>query len=123
MTIELDPTPALVVVDLQSGILGQQTAHPLDQIIANSAQLAAAFRAQSLPVVLVNVDGTAPGRTERNKASGRSGAQTLPGPATALLPSSITSRATSPSPSEAWAPSSRPTWTRSSSRPAPRRSC
>ncbi len=86
MSIELEQTPALVVIDLQSGILGQPTAHPLDRIIDNSARLAAAFRARGLPVVLVNVEGTAPGRTERGKASGRSGARTLPAPATVLLP-------------------------------------
>jgi nicotinamidase-related amidase len=86
MSIELEKTPALVVIDLQSGILGQPTAHPLDRIIDNSARLAAAFRARGLPVVLVNVEGTAPGRTERGKASGRSGARTLPAPATVLLP-------------------------------------
>lgn len=86
MSIELEPTPALVVIDLQSGILGQPTAHPLDQIIDNSARLAGAFRTQGLPVVLVNVEGTAPGRTERGKASGRSGPQTLPAQATVLLP-------------------------------------
>lgn len=86
MSIELEQVPALVVIDLQSGILGQQAAHPLDQIIDNSATLADAFRAKGLPVVLVNVAGTAPGRTDRNKALGRSGAQTLPAPATVLLP-------------------------------------
>lgn len=86
MSIELEATAALVVIDLQTGILGQPTAHPIEQIVANSARLAAAFRAAGLPVVLVNVDGTAPGRTERGKATGRVGAQTLPAPATALLP-------------------------------------
>lgn len=86
MSIELEDTPALVVIDLQTGILGQPTAHPIEQLVANSAQLVAAFRAAGLPVVLVNVEGTAPGRTERGKAAGRVGAQTLPPQATALLP-------------------------------------
>ncbi|MHA7985744.1 isochorismatase family protein [Rathayibacter sp. CAU 1779] len=86
MSIELEDTAALVVIDLQTGILGQQTAHPLEQIIGNSAALAEAFRAKGLPVVLVNVAGTAPGRTERGKATGRTGAQTLPEQATVLLP-------------------------------------
>lgn len=86
MSIELEPTPALVVIDLQTGILGQSAAHPLERIIGNAARLAAAFRAKGLPVVLVNVAGTAPGRTERGKAAGRSGAQTLPPEATVLLP-------------------------------------
>jgi nicotinamidase-related amidase len=86
VSIELEQTPALVVIDLQTGILGHDTAHPLDGVIANAASLADAFRAHGLPVVLVNVAGTAPGRTERGKASGREGAQTIPEPATVLLP-------------------------------------
>lgn len=85
MSIQLEPVPALVVIDLQAGILGQPTAHPLPQIIDNAAQLASAFRTAGLPVALVNVAGTAPGRTERTKAMGLSGAQTLPPQATPLL--------------------------------------
>lgn len=86
MSIELEQTPALVVIDLQSGILGLPTAHPLDRIIENSANLADAFRTKGLPVVLVNVAGRAPGRTERGKASGQSGAQSIPPAATILVP-------------------------------------
>lgn len=86
MTITLEPTPALVIVDLQSGILGRTAAHPIEQIVAHAAALADAFRAHDLPVVLVNVAGTAPGRTERGKAMGRVGPQTIPAAATALLP-------------------------------------
>lgn len=83
MSVVLEQTPALVVIDLQSGIVGYPTAHPVEQVIANSARLAEAFRAAGLPVVLVNVDGTAPGRTERNKTGG---ARTLPAEATVLVP-------------------------------------
>jgi len=83
MTIELEQTPALVVIDLQAGIVGYPTVHPMADVIANSARLAEAFRAKGLPVVLVNVDGTAPGRTERNKSGG---ARTLPTEATAIVP-------------------------------------
>ncbi|WP_022882526.1 isochorismatase family protein [Gryllotalpicola ginsengisoli] len=86
MSIELDTKPALVVIDLQTGIVGIPCAHPMEQIIANSARLAEAFRAKGLPVVLVNVDGSAPGRTERSKASGQVGARTLPPEATKLVP-------------------------------------
>ncbi|MEU9122309.1 isochorismatase family protein [Streptomyces sp. NPDC048506] len=61
----LDPTSALVLIDLQKGITGLPGA-PLTsaEVIARGARLAAAFRARSLPVVLVNVTGGAPGRTE-----------------------------------------------------------
>jgi len=60
----LDTTAALVVIDLQKGILGMPTVHPLSEIIGRTAELARAFRAQGLPMVLVNVAGAAPGRTD-----------------------------------------------------------
>lgn len=67
----LDPTTALVVVDLQKGIVGLPTAHPAAEVVERSAQLAAAFRAKGLPVVLVRVTGGAPGRTEGPGGSGQ----------------------------------------------------
>jgi nicotinamidase-related amidase len=60
----LDPVAALVVVDLQKGIVSLPTARPAGEVVANAAALAAAFRRHGLPVVLVNVAGAAPGRTE-----------------------------------------------------------
>lgn len=60
----LDERTALIVVDLQRGIASLPTAHPADAVIANAAELAAAFRRRDLPVVLVNVAGGAPGRTD-----------------------------------------------------------
>ena len=60
----LDPKTALIIVDLQKGIVGMPTAHPTAAIVQNSAILARAFRSRNLPVVLVNVDAGAPGRTE-----------------------------------------------------------
>jgi nicotinamidase-related amidase len=53
--LELDPRTALVVIDLQKGVVGRPLFHPVPEIVANAAQLAAAFRKASLPVVLVNV--------------------------------------------------------------------
>jgi len=61
----LDPKTALIVVDLQKGIVGRLVAHPVDDVIARSRRLADAFRAQGLPVVLVTVTGVPPGRTEQ----------------------------------------------------------
>jgi nicotinamidase-related amidase len=61
----LDPTTALILIDLQKGIVSLPTAHPTDAVIKNAAALADAFRRHGLPVVLVNVDGGAPGRTEQ----------------------------------------------------------
>jgi nicotinamidase-related amidase len=60
----LDKNAALVVIDLQKGILGLPTVHPAGEIVARAAELARAFRKRGLPVVLVNVTGRAPGRTE-----------------------------------------------------------
>jgi nicotinamidase-related amidase len=60
----LDPQTALIVVDLQKGLRDIPSLHPMTGVIDYSCQLIEAFRKQKLPVVLVNVAGTAPGRTE-----------------------------------------------------------
>src|SRR6202050_1151871 len=64
---KLDDTCALIVIDLQKGIVGMTTVHPTGEIIARSAQLARAFRERGLPVVLVNVAALAPGRTDAGR--------------------------------------------------------
>ncbi|MDR6847555.1 nicotinamidase-related amidase [Sphingomonas sp. BE270] len=61
----LDPKTALIVVDLQKGIVTYPVVHSIEQVIDRSRALIEAFRARGLPVVLVNVTGGAPGRTER----------------------------------------------------------
>jgi nicotinamidase-related amidase len=61
---KFDTTAALIVIDLQKGILGLPTVHPAGEIVDRAAQLACAFRERGLPVVLVNVAGRAPGRTD-----------------------------------------------------------
>lgn len=66
MTIStLDEKSALLVVDLQKGIAGLPTAHPMAEVVAGAATLADAFRERGLPVVLINADAAAPGRTEQ----------------------------------------------------------
>lgn len=66
MTVStLDPRTALVVIDLQKGIVAYPTARPTSEIVSHASALAEAFRRHGLPVVLVNVTGGAPGRTER----------------------------------------------------------
>jgi len=60
----LDPQTALLVVDLQKGLRDIPSLHPIAGVIDHSCQLIEAFRKQKLPVVLVNVAGMAPGRTE-----------------------------------------------------------
>jgi nicotinamidase-related amidase len=62
---QIDPVAALVVIDMQKGIVGLPTAHPMAGIVEKIARLTSAFRAAGQPVVLVNVTGLAPGRNER----------------------------------------------------------
>jgi nicotinamidase-related amidase len=65
----LDPNTALIIVDLQQGIVGASFVHPRDTVIERSRALLRAFRERGLPVALVNVAGVAPGRTERPRRS------------------------------------------------------
>ncbi|KAA9158745.1 hydrolase [Amycolatopsis acidicola] len=67
----LDPKTALVVIDLQQGIMGIPGApYGVTDVLARTVELADAFRARDLPVVLVRVtfaaDGAdaVPGRTD-----------------------------------------------------------
>jgi nicotinamidase-related amidase len=62
----VDAKPALVVVDLQKGIVGLPGGDTdgMKQVIQHAAELASAFRSLELPVALVSVLGDAPGRTE-----------------------------------------------------------
>jgi nicotinamidase-related amidase len=73
----LDPRTALVVIDLQRGIVGTPTTpHPATEVVRRAARLAGAFRVQGLPVVLVRVTRSAdgadavPGRTEVQRPGG-----------------------------------------------------
>lgn len=61
----IDPSTALVLIDLQKGIVGLPGAHPIHEIVTRSASLAEAFRGHNLPVVLVNVDPTKAGSLPR----------------------------------------------------------
>ncbi len=61
----LDPKTALIVIDLQNVIIALPLARPVREVVARAARLAEAFRRRGLPVVLVNVAGGAPGRTEQ----------------------------------------------------------
>jgi nicotinamidase-related amidase len=64
----IDPNTALVVIDLQQGIVATPSVHPAAEIIARAGALADAFRRRGLPVVLVNVAGGAPGRAEQRRS-------------------------------------------------------
>ncbi|WP_051696562.1 hydrolase [Streptomyces sp. NRRL S-244] len=53
--LTLDDGTALVLIDLQQGILALPTTRPAAEVLANGVLLAEAFRAHRLPVVLVRV--------------------------------------------------------------------
>ena len=67
----LDPSTALIIIDLQKGLVGMPTVHPMTDIVRRSVELADAFRRHGLPVVLVNVAGGAPGRNEQPRGGSR----------------------------------------------------
>ena len=65
----LDPNTALIVIDLQKGIVSGNFATSIGEVIDRTRALIDVFRAKNLPVVLVNVAGRAPGRTEQGPRS------------------------------------------------------
>ncbi|MGH6955814.1 MAG: isochorismatase family protein [Caulobacteraceae bacterium] len=82
MTVtSLDPKTALIVIDLQKGVVPRPAAPPLDGVVKNAVALTKAFRGRESPVVLVNVAGAAPGRTEQPR-----GHMQLPAGWTDLIP-------------------------------------
>jgi nicotinamidase-related amidase len=66
----IDPTSALVVIDLQKGIVSAHTGPPVTAVVKQATRLATEFRRHGLPVVLVNVTGRSPGRTEAGRSAG-----------------------------------------------------
>ena len=57
----IDAQTALVVIDIQKGIIARRAVHPIAPVVANVVRLVDAFRAQQRPVVLVRV-GWSPDR-------------------------------------------------------------
>ncbi|MGY4575425.1 isochorismatase family protein [Bradyrhizobium sp. BEA-2-5] len=82
----LDPITALIVIDLQGGLMNWPFAHPIGDIVARATALGAAFRRRGLPVALVNVDGSSPGRTEQAPRQGNPFGGPLPDGWTDLIP-------------------------------------
>ena len=62
---QLDSVAALIVIDLQKGIVGFTAELGSADVVSRSSKLAKAFRDRGLPVVLVNVAGRAPGRVDQ----------------------------------------------------------
>jgi nicotinamidase-related amidase len=71
----LDPNTALIVIDLQKGIVNGNFIHPIGEVIDRTRALIDVFHAKGLPVVLVNVAGRAPGRTEQGPRSSLTSAE------------------------------------------------
>ena len=71
----LDPVTALIVIDLQKSIVNGNFIHPINDIVGRTRALIDVFHAKELPVVLVNVAGRAPGRTEQGARSNLSFAE------------------------------------------------
>ncbi len=80
---QLEPTVALILVDLQKGIV-DSVRPAVDGVVRNAVRLADAFRAHGRTVVLVNVAGGAPGRTDAQAAGGSR--PSAPGDSADLLP-------------------------------------
>ena len=57
----LDKNTALIVIDLQQGIVARASA---ESVVTHATTLVQAFRHRDLPIVLVNVAGVPPGRTD-----------------------------------------------------------
>jgi nicotinamidase-related amidase len=56
MITQIDPKTALILIDLQKGIVNLPLVHPVEAIIHNSVKLIRAFRSKNLPIVIVNVN-------------------------------------------------------------------
>ena len=77
----IDPRTALIVIDLQKGILAMASPNVFAPLVEKTRLLLQAFRSHHLPVVLVNVDGKPSGRTEQNR-----GPTSFPAGWTELIP-------------------------------------
>jgi nicotinamidase-related amidase len=53
----IDPATALLVIDLQVGLVDAPTIHPVRDVATRAGKLAEAFRKEGLPVVFVYVEG------------------------------------------------------------------
>lgn len=90
MITDLDKNAALVLIDLQQGILelaaNAHAAQPdkladmsrIPQVLDNAAQLIAAFRRKALPIVIVNVNSYGEAWTKTRKDNPLSGTQPPP---------------------------------------------
>ncbi len=76
----VDPRSALVVIDMQKGIVALPTVHSAAAVVENVVRLVNAFRATGLPVVLVHV-GWSPDLGDQLKTRTQAPAPSRPMPA------------------------------------------
>ncbi|MDB5011204.1 MAG: isochorismatase family protein [Mucilaginibacter sp.] len=67
MITSLDKNTALILIDLQKGIVQYSLAHPIKDVLTNSALLVKAFRKAGLPIVVVNVNPAGAAWTKARK--------------------------------------------------------
>ncbi|PTU30194.1 isochorismatase family protein [Stenotrophobium rhamnosiphilum] len=65
----LDAKTALIVIDLQNGVVAMPTVTPAAEIVQRCSDLASAFRRHRLPVMLVNVVAGVSGRTDQTRST------------------------------------------------------
>ncbi len=80
----LDPIPAVIVVDLQEGV--KRSGPEFAAVVGHATELTHAFRSAKFPVVLVNVAGGAPGRTDVSAARTSRARRERPNGWTKILP-------------------------------------
>jgi nicotinamidase-related amidase len=70
MITAIDKNTALVLIDLQKGIVGMNGAHDSSIVVANAAKLVAAFRKANLPIIAVHVNpiGSAASKVRAEKS-------------------------------------------------------
>lgn len=69
MITALDKNTALILVDLQKGVVQLPLAKPVSDILENAAKLVEAFRKAALPIVVVNVNPAGAAWTKARKDS------------------------------------------------------
>ncbi|MER6196972.1 hydrolase [Streptomyces sp. NPDC001586] len=87
--LTLGEDTALVLIDLQTGILGMPIARPAPEILAKGIALAEAFRAHRLPVVLVKVAWSPDGGDLPTSNVDRPGPAAAPPPAFSEIPAEL----------------------------------
>ncbi|HXD92246.1 MAG TPA: isochorismatase family protein [Bacteroidia bacterium] len=73
MITAIDKNTALVLIDLQKGIVKMDVVHPIKNVLDKSAQLVDAFRKAGLPIIAVNVIPT-PSNTRNENPVARNAA-------------------------------------------------